>query len=465
MFVGRNRELATLERLYNDKSFHMVVMFGRRRIGKTTLISEFISDKPAIFFTATEVNDSLNLSQFSEKVYAFFGLPVSTGAFESWHKAFDFIAAKAKKQQFILAFDEFPYAASANHSLKSILQTAIDHDYKNTGLFLILCGSHMGFMENEVLGYKSPLFGRRTAQIKLEGFDYFDAAKMLNGFSHEDKIKLYSCVGGTPHYLAQIKPNESFEDNIKRLFFDMSGYLYNEPMMLLQQELREPAMYNSIITAIAGGASRLNEISTKIGEDSTKVSKYLQTLVNLQIVQKIYPFGDNPQNSRRGIYRVADNCHAFWYRFVFTNKPEIESGSGDIVADTELAKLPAYIGKPTFETICTQYLQRANKERKLPFTATSFGSWWGTDPKEKTQADFDIIAANRSEKQILLCECKWRNDVNVSDEARKLLGKSHLLPEYTERHHYIFTKTPEKITENDVTVISTEMLFEGLSLD
>jgi AAA+ ATPase superfamily predicted ATPase len=131
----------------------------------------------------------------------------------------------------------------------------------------------MGFMENEVLGYKSPLFGRRTAQIKLEGFDYCDAGKMLPGFSDEDKIKLYACIGGTPHYLAQIKAGESFEANIERLYFDISGYLYNEPMMLLQQELREPAMYNSIVSAIAGGASRLNEIATKIDEDSPKVSK------------------------------------------------------------------------------------------------------------------------------------------------------------------------------------------------
>ena len=459
-FVGRSRELATLNKLYDEKSFQMVVMFGRRRVGKTTLISEFINDKPSIFFTASEVNDRLNLSQFSEKVYAFFGIPESTGAFENWHDAFKFIAQKAQNQQFILAFDEFPYAAAANRSLKSILQAAIDHSFKNTGLFLILCGSHMGFMENEVLGYKSPLFGRRTAQIKLEGFDYFDAAKMLEGFSYEDKLKLYACVGGTPHYLSQIKANESFEENIKRLFFDSSGYLYNEPMMLLQQELREPAMYNSIITTIASGASRLNEISTKIGEDSTKVSKYLQTLVNLQIVQKIHPFGENPQNSRRGIYRVADNCYGFWYKFIFPNKPEIESGSGDIIAETELAKLSAYIGKPPFETICTQYLQRVNKEKKLPFTATSFGAWWGTDPKEKTQADFDVIAANRSSKQILLCECKWRNEINIDDIARKLIGKTHLLPEYQERYHYIFTKTSEKTTIEDATVITTEMLFD-----
>lgn len=467
MFVGREKELASLNRLYEEKKFQMVVMYGRRRIGKTTLISKFIADKPAIFFTAQEVNDTLNLIQFSKKIYSFFDIPETVGSFNNWSDAFHFLSDKAKQNQFILAFDEFPYVASANRSLKSILQSAIDHEFKNTGLFLILCGSHMGFMENEVLGYKSPLFGRRTAQIKLEGFDYYDAGKMLGSFSNEDKIKLYSCVGGTPHYLAQIKSSEGFEENIKRLFFDISGYLYNEPIMLLQQELREPAMYNSIVSAIASGASRLNEIATRINEDSPKVNKYLQTLVNLQIVQKIYPFGENTQNSRKGIYRIADNCYDFWYSFVFQYKPEIESGNGDIVADHEVfgEKLSSYIGKPPFETICLQYLQRINRSRKLPFTATSFGSWWGTDPKEKRQSDFDVVAANRTEKKIILGECKWKNSINDVSEIQKLVSKNYLLSEYTERYYYLFSKVPftvkpSQLEEQNIVLVTADMLFE-----
>jgi len=464
VFIGRERELLSLNKLYSENKFQMVVMYGRRRIGKTTLISEFISDKPAIFFTAQEVNDALNLNRFSKKIYNFFGVPDSAGAFANWIDAFDFLAEKAKEKRFILAFDEFPYAVSANRSLKSILQIAIDHGLKNTGMFLILCGSHMGFMENEVLGYKSPLFGRRTAQIKLEGFDYYNAGKMLDGFSNEEKLQFYACIGKTPHYLSQIKTNQSFEDNIKELYFNISGYLYNEPMMLLQQELREPAMYNSIIAAIAGGASKLNEIATKINEDSPKVNKYLQTLVNLQIINKIYPFGENIQNSRKGIYRIADNCYDFWYGFVFPNKPEIESGSGDIIADVTAfgEKLSSYIGKPPFETICLQYLQRANRSKKLPFTATSFGSWWGSDPKEKTQTDFDVIAANRTGKQIILGECKWKNDINFTAESTKLISKAHLLAEYKERYYYIFSKTPpgEKQKPDNVSVVTAEMMYE-----
>ena len=464
MFVGREKELAALDKLYNEENFQMVVIYGRRRIGKTTLINEFISKKPAIFFTAHEVNDALNLSRFSEKVYRFFDIPESAGGFKTWNDAFDFLAKKAEERRFVLAFDEFPYAVSANRALKSVLQTAIDHGYKKTGLFLILCGSHMGFMESEVLGYNSPLFGRRTAQIKLDGLDYYDAGKMLSGFSNENKIKLYACVGGTPHYLAQIKSSISFQENIRRLFFDISGYLFNEPMMLLQQELREPAMYNSIITAIAGGASKLNEISTKIGEDSPKTSKYLQTLVNLQIINKTYPFGENPQNSRRGIYSIADNCYAFWYKFVFLNKPEIESGSGDLIADMMVFgdELSSYIGKPPFEKICLQFLQRINRKGELPFTATSFGSWWGSDPQTKSQSDFDVVAANRKDKQIVLGECKWSDNVNAVAEFQKLASKEYLLGEYKDRYYYLFTKSAAKsATEGhgNLTHVSVDMLF------
>ena len=464
MFIGRENEMAALDKLYNENAFQMVVIYGRRRIGKTTLISEFISGKPAIFFTAQEVNDTLNLSQLSKKIYSFFGIPESTGAFSSWIGAFEFIAVKAKQQHFILVLDEFPYAVAANRSLKSILQTSIDRSLKNTGLFLILCGSHVGFMENDVLGYKSPLFGRRTAQIKLEGFDYYDAGRMLSGFGNKDKLMLYACIGGTPHYLSQVRADESVEENIRRLYFDASGYMFNEPVMLLQQELREPAVYNSIITAIAGGASRLNEISTAIGEDSPKINKYLQTLISLQIVVKEYPFGENPQNSRKGIYRIAENCYAFWYRFVFQYKQEIESGNGDIVAGAVFSgeALSSYIGKPPFETVCLQYLQRANRKGKLPFTATSFGTWWGNDPKVKTQTDFDVIAADRIGKKIILGECKWRSNVDFGAEVNKLVGKEHLLPEYKERHHYIFSKSPPGAGKkpDGVTIISSDELYE-----
>lgn len=468
MFVGRNEELNRLEKLYSKDKFQLVVMYGRRRVGKTTLINEFIKNKRAIFFAAQEANDYMNLQLFSEKVMDFFGVSQSLGAFNSWNGAFNFIADKAKTEKFVLAIDEFPYAVEENKSIQSILQNIIDHELKNTNIFIILCGSQISFMENEVLGYKNPLFGRRTSQMKLEGFDYYDSATMMEKFRNEDKIKLYSCIGGTPHYLSQIDDTLSFEDNIKELFFDISGYLYDEPMMLLQQELREPAMYNSIISAIASGASKLNEISTKINEDSSKTSKYINTLLNLKILIKEYPFGDNPAKSRKGIYRIADNCYNFWYRYVFLNKSGIEKGVGsDIAENMVFPNLSDFIGKPAFEEICMQYVIRKNKEKKLPFIATDFGSWWGNDNKEKKQSDFDIVVDNKMENKVLLGECKWRNDISDVREINKLMEKTYLMPHYLEYYFIFFSKInfsseakELERTLSNLKLVTLDMLFD-----
>jgi len=468
MFVSRDSELGALQKLYNKDKFQVVVMYGRRRVGKTTLINEFIKGKPAIFFAAQEANTQLNLQMFSEKVYAFFGLPTTTGVFANWHDAFMFIADRAKTQKFILAIDEFPYIVEANKSVKSILQNIIDHELLNSNLYLILCGSQISFMEREVLGYKSPLFGRRTAQFMVTGFDYYDAAKMLPSATNEDKVRYYACIGGTPHYLAQIADELSFEANIKELFFQPQGYLYGEPTMLLQQELRELSIYNSIISAIATGASRLNEISTKIGEDTAKTIKYIKTLTDLKILHKEHPFGENPERSRKGIYMISDNCFRFWYRYVFLNKTGIESGIGAEIADSLVfPNLPSFTGKPAFEEICRQYLVRRNKGKALPFLASNFGCWWGADPEIKANADIDVIADNKAERKIILCECKWKNEPTDAAEIQKLMSKAHLISDYTDYWFMFFSKAPyteaarrlEQKNDN-LSLITLDMLFE-----
>ena len=468
MFVSRTDELSAMQKFYNKDTFQMVVLYGRSRVGKTTLISEFIKDKPAILFSAQEANEHLNLRLFSESVYRFFGLPASTGPFQSWHDAFSFIAEKAKGQRFVLAIDEFPYIATTNKSIKSILQNIIDHELKNSQLYLILCGSQISFMEKSVLGAKSPLFGRRTAQFKLGGFDYYDAAQMLGGASNEDKIKYYACIGGTPHYLAQVDTRLSFEENVIDLYFTPQGYLYSEPTMLLQQELREPAMYNTIISAIATGSSRLNDISTKIGEETAKSTKYMKTLMDLRILARIVPFGENPERSRKSLYEIADHCYRFWYKYVFFNRAGIETGIGRNIAESIVfPELAAFIGKPAFEEVCRQFIQRQNRKTQLPFLATEFGQWWGTDPRAKQSADIDIVVGNRAQGKLLLGECKWRNEQTDAGEIQKLLDKARLLPGYQDVFFMFFSKAPytpaaQELERNNpnLKLITLDMLFE-----
>lgn len=202
-------------------------------------------------------------------------------------------------------------------------------------------------------------------------------------------------------------------------------------------------MYNSIVSAIAAGATRISEIASRIGEETSKVSKYLKTLIDLHIVAKQYPFGEDPASSRKSVYQLADNCYQFWYRFVFPARPEIESGNGDIIAQRVLSsdQFPAFLGKPAFEEICLQFLRRMSRAGRLPFTGTSFGTWWGNDPIEKRQNDIDVIMADRGTKQLLMGECKWRNEPPDLATLRQSM-KDYLMPEFQQFYHCFFSKVP-----------------------
>lgn len=463
MFVGREQELRQLNCLYSTESFQMVIIYGRRRVGKTTLIQKFIEDKRACFFAAQEANDKINLENFSARTHGYFKHH-GNASYRSWNDAFkDWIDASVHERH-ILVIDEFPYACEANPGLQSMLQNLIDHQGKDTKLFLILCGSQISFMENEVMGHRSPLFGRRTAAMKIEPFDYYDASKMLPGCPPVEWIQYYSCIGGTPYYLSMIDENKSFYDNMKELMFHKAGFLYEEPLLLLKQELREPYIYNSILTAIAGSSNKLNEISGRIGEERSKLGRYLNTLMNLDLIGKVVPFGEDIEKSKKGIYQIKDNFYRFWYANIFNNRSEIENGTGHYIAEFILKEdvLNHYIGKYCFETIAREYLMRKNAANQLDFKVTSFGKWWGNDMALKRENDIDVVAVNKFTKQAYICECKWRNEPPAISDIRNLTDKERLLPGYLEYRYLFFTKAPVKaVTKAPLTFINTNNLFEG----
>ena len=316
MFVGREEELNKLEELYSSGSFQMAVVYGRRRVGKTALINEFCKGKRALSFTALDQSDADNLADFNRAVGSFFNLPASLGGFSTWADALNYIAEQARSERFGLVFDEFPYAAERNKALPSIFQVVIDKVFKETAAFIILCGSNQGFMEGKVLGRKSPLFGRRTAQIKLGDLGFRDAAKMLPGLSAQEAFRFYGCFGGVPYYLQQADPSKSLRENLAQLYFDPMGFLFEEPYGLLRQEFQEPALYNSILRAIAAGANRVKEIADRTGMAQTSLPRYLRTLESIGVIEKIVPYGENPETSKRGMYRLSESCYAFWFRFV-----------------------------------------------------------------------------------------------------------------------------------------------------
>ncbi len=441
MFVGREQELAALDRAYRSGRFEMVVVYGRRRIGKTTMISRFSRDKRTLFFTAQQQTDANNLSDFCREIATFFSLPSGT-RFESWRAAFEYLADRAAKEPFVFVFDEFPYAAAANASLVSALQIVIDHRFQNTRLLMILCGSNQGFMEGEVLGQKSPLHGRRTAQMRIRPFDYRTAREMTPHASDEDAFRYYACVGGVPYYLSNIDDGLSFRENLERLFFSSDGLLFEEPLMLLRQEFRGPAAYNSLLRSLGTGANRQNEIADRSGVERTSVPKYLKALCDLDIVERLVPFGENPATSRRGIYRFADACYDFWYTFVMPSAGDIEAGAGGIVAKAMPEDaLDTYFGR-RFERVCLQWMLRQSVSNALPISASGFGSWWGTDPRTKRHAEIDVIAADRFSKQMIVGGCKWRCSFNETEALDTLRERSRLVKGFEAVGFYLFSRNP-----------------------
>ena len=468
MFVGRARELNSLNGLYKRKGFQMVVIYGRRRVGKTSLIDEFVKGKRTLYFTAKVQSSALNLRDLSAKVYGFFGMPATLPPFATWQDSFAFIAEQAAGERIVFVFDEFPYAAQSEPALPSTLQVAIDHGFKQGDVFMVLCGSNEGFMESEVLEEKSPLYGRRTGQLRLEPFDYREAALMIPGASPEELVRYYSTFGGTPYYLEQIDPGESYEDNISHILFDKVGLLYEEPTMLLRQELREPATYNSILSAIAHGATEPARIASWSGVAANSVGKYLRTLAGLGLVRRSVPFGENPDRSRNGLYEIADPFFAFWYRFVGPAVDAIELGAGSAAARQVCVgqALPTYEGKQ-FESVCLQWFAIQNREGSLPFLATSFGKWWGADPSAKETVDIDAIAASRHDRAILCGECKWRNDFDESEAIGALEHRAGLVPgRWRQMRYVLFSKRPvskgtraKAAARGDLSLVSAEDLF------
>ena len=436
--IGRQQELRVLEAAWQKDSFQFFVMYGRRRVGKTTILQEFIKTHRAIFFPAQEKNDALNLQDFSRAVQTYF-----TGdflaPFPDWEKAFSYIGRQAAgNQRVVLIIDEFPFLAAQNGAMKSMLQHAIDHDWQKKNLFLILCGSSVSFMVNEIMGYKSPLYGRITGQLEVKPFDYLDAAAFYPAYSRENQLLAYGILGGIPRYLAAFRETVDIEQNIATEILSENAFLHEEPQMLLRMELREPGIYNSILEAIANGANTLMTIADRIHEDRSKCAKYLVTLQSIHLVDKVVPCGQ-PPSSRKGIYVLTDFYYTFWYRYVFSRETYYELMGPEAAARNVMESINEYMG-PVFERICQQYLLRQAKAGRLPFIPRKIGKWWGTNPVIKAQDDVDILAISASGTEGLFCECKYRNQPMPMEEYEDLLTATMAFPEITKRHLVFFSK-------------------------
>jgi AAA+ ATPase superfamily predicted ATPase len=462
MFVGRKFELESLNRSYNRDSFQFSVIYGRRRVGKTTLINEFCRDKKNIYFVAVESTAKENLEILSAQILSTLVPDAPKNPFSSFREAIDYVFERAKNERIIFTIDEYPYLAKSDKAVSSVLQAAIDKHQSASKLFLILCGSSMSFMEKQVLGYESPLYGRRTGQYKVLPFNYIQSAEMLPGFSSEEKIILYSITGGIPEYLSRIDNNLSVKDNTTELFFNPAGRLFEEPSNLLKQELKNPETYNAIITAIADGSSRLNEIATKVDIETSQCSKMLSNLIDLGLVSKEFPITET--KSKKSLYFLADWMFVFWYRFVLPELSRIAAGLGETACDEVFAgQLSSHTGY-AFEECAKQYMWHLARENKLPFSFKRIGRWWGKNPKEQHEEEIDFIAF--SGINAIFGECKWRNAQLGVDILSDLIRKSELFPGFTNLHYVLFSKAgftenlrDQAKQEDNITLIGAEEMF------
>jgi AAA+ ATPase superfamily predicted ATPase len=426
-----------MNRLYGSKEHQVVVIYGRRRVGKTSLINEFCKDKRAIFFSALESTAEKNLRALSKTVNSLLRPESSVQPeYTSFDDVLTEIYEESQREKLVFVIDEYPYLAAADGSVSSVLQHMIDHKFSKTDIFLILCGSSMSFMEEQVLGHNSPLYGRRTAQFKIEPLEYLAAAEAHPGLLPETNALIYGITGGVPHYINKlaVEGDDGIGHAITENILERTSYLFEEPANLLKQELREPSTYNSIIAAIAGGAARLTDISDKTSLDYALCSKYVSVLMNLGIVGRKEPVCGNTKN--KSLYFVKDNLFRFWYRFIPDNMSSIMAGRPEQVYEKEISPLlDQYMGA-SFEDICRQYLVF---HADVPFTIKEIGSWWGGNPATKVREEIDILAVNGG--NAIFGECKWRSALTDLSVLNDLKRKAGLFREFDERYYYLFSRS------------------------
>jgi len=476
MFIGREAELAFLQSKYEEKGGQLIVLYGRRRVGKTETLREFCKDKPHVFYSCTQSTDKVQLAKFSGRLLKE-DIPAKKyiSEFADWESAvrsvLDLPYGDRKK---MLIIDEFPYMCKGNKSIPSILQNLWDAELKDQNVMIVLCGSAMSFIEKELLAEKNPLYGRPTGIYKMTAMGFYDAIKFFPNYSDEDKVLCYAILGGIPHYLRQFNPELSVAENIKRNILTKGCVLYSEVDFLLHQELRETPIYNSIIEAVALNNTKLNDISTKaLIDDTSKTSVYLKNLIELGIVEREFSVDVKARekaNANRGTYRLTDNFFRFWYAFGFTNYSQLEDGDVDGVYDYVIAPALDHFASYAFEDVCKEFVREMQKKNALPFRYSRMGKWTGKttiydkDAPNGTrvgETEIDLLAIDRGETAYLVGECKYKGEAFTYGEYHKTRVKLSPLKEKNVFYYALFSKSgfEEKVIA-EAKVNSNVQLFE-----
>lgn len=466
MFIGREYERKVLEDTYRKPGFQMTVIYGRRRIGKSRLITEFLRGKRGTYYVASQSSLEDNVKKWSEQFIRDLAPEMEGVSFQDPEQFFRFAGNYCSPEKTIIALDEIPYIAEADESFLSRFQRAVDTVFVSTNLYLIICGSAVSFMEKEILGEKSPLFGRRTNQIFLKPFHYLDSAEFVPGYSDEEKAIVFGVTGGVAKYLTLFDDSLSLDDNLINNFFHPSGYLYEEPLNLLTQEFRNIRTYNTVIEVCAGGANKANEIADKAHISSAALSYVLKNLMTIGIISRTAPMTDS-ENRKNVLYNISDGMYRFWYTFIPSARAAIEMHRGGLFYRNYVKnKLHTFMGS-VFEEMCRFYTLSQGMDGQLKCLVTDVGSWWGPGHDHKP-TDIDVVGIDAVNKKAVLGECKFQNEVIDKGIYENLMAKKGLINKRYEEVQYLFFSlsgnsgwVEENMDRDKVRLITLQDLYCG----
>lgn len=460
-FIGRKKELKLLEDIWQTPGFQMPVIYGRRRVGKTRLLREFARDKPALFYLPG-INERENIERF-RKMLSEFDIACPS---EKWRDMFKAVFRKARDLRFALIIDEFPYLAQSNPDIVTDLQHTIDDPENAAPLFLVLCGSSISFMKDSVLGYQSPLHGRRTQEYDIKPFSIFDSSQFLPKTPFDELCKIYGMVDGTPQYLRLLDAGMDFQKNLRERFLIPTGYLFGDATGLLKQELKDPHLYSQLLSIVSAGPVRLSEIADKMeprGIERMQCESMVKDLQNIGILKGAAPIGGD--NRKKMLYKIDDLFFRFWHRFVPKVALSVNNGRIDAASEYVLKNYSQYMGG-VFEKICEQWMLKQYSASALPINIERIGRWWGANPATQKQEEIDMVACD-FDGNAMFCECKWWNkkvDAEVIIDLRK---KSRLVEDIKDKYFCIFSKSGfsdnciDYVKECNCGVISIEKMFEA----
>ncbi|MBI2996167.1 MAG: ATP-binding protein [Candidatus Melainabacteria bacterium] len=416
-FINRKSELETLSKKWDEKKPHFFIVYGKRRVGKTELIKQFIKNKNGIYFLSDKRTEIEQLKELSNIIAEHYNDSfLRSRGFSNWLEIFSYI--KERKKKLILAIDEYPYLIEANKAITSIFQKGWDEYLKNENVFLILCGSSISVMESEALIYKSPLYGRRTGQILLKPLLFKESAKFFPKKNFSDFLSIFTITGGIPAYLLQIEPDLSLRKNIERKIFSRTEFLHNEVEFILKEELREPKNYFAILKALSFGKTKFSEVANETGLTKNVLTKYLNTLERLQLIEKETPVTEKiPEKSRKGIYKISDNFFKFYFQFIYPNKSYIELENYSEV-NRKLDESFNILESQCYEKVCMELV--LDFQDKF-FIFERIGRWWEKDN------EIDIVATSSRTKEILFGEVKWSSKQVGTNILEALKSKAKLV--------------------------------------